>query len=307
MAKNYLVVGEDEYLVAARIKELIAEAGGDDWSLERLGSWEQARERLLNLPMFAGPRIFTVDFTALAAANPDPSQVAELLAGQTNVLIIYARKKPDKSSRLYKAISKQAQLIELSAPKGYQLLNWLTRRAGELGAKIDRRGAETLAYLVGNNLLALENELAKLTAYNPEISEETVRKLVVASVQANIFELVDSVTAGQGAKAQILGEEMLRSGAEAPYILYMLGRQYRLLFRFLFYRQAGHSSQQIQKLLPAMHPYAFEKLSGQARRLDLAACGTALHTILAADYSFKTGRYNGLTTVQMALAKLTKK
>ena len=41
-------------------------------------------------------------------------------------------------------------------------------------------------------MLALENELKKLVAYCPEITEGSVDKLAVPSFQANIFALVDS-------------------------------------------------------------------------------------------------------------------
>lgn len=309
MAENYLIIGEEDFLVDAKVKEFVQKFGGqDDWSLERLSGWNETREKLLDMPMFSGPRVFLLEYEALAEAKPDPSQAGELLAGHENVLIIYTRNKLDKRSRLFKEISKNAKLIEVVAPKRHELTKWVIHRGTELGAtKFEGGAPENLIYLAGTNMLVLDNELRKLISYSPEISVENVRKLAVRDLQTSIFELVDSVVGGQVAKAQVAAEDMLRTGAEVPYVLYMLGRQYRLLFKFLFYRQQGCGSSEIQRLLPQMHPYAFQKLCAQASQLNLKHCASGLHAILEADYGYKTGIQQGAGLLQVLLAKLAKK
>lgn len=309
MAENYFVLGEEEFLVDAKVKELIRRHGGEDeWSLESVSSWEELRERLLDTPMFSESRVFLLEYLDLSASKPDPVQVGELLACHENVLIIYTRGKVDKRTGLYKKLSTSARLIEVVPPKGQELTRWVLKRGAELGAtKFDSNAAGTLVYLAGTNLLALDNELQKLINFNPEISVETVQKLAVRDLQASIFSLVDYVVGGQLAKAQVAAEDMLRAGAEIPYILFMIGRQYRLLFEFLYYRQQGHSSGQIQRQLPSMHPFAFQKLSAQAVNIDMRQCALSLEAILDADYCYKTGRMQGPGLLQVLLAKIAKK
>lgn len=309
MAVNYLIVGEEEYLVDAKVKELILRHGGDDeWSLERLSSWEELKERLLDTPMFSEARVFLIEYQDLCASKPDPGQVGELLACHDNVLIVYTRGKTDKRTGLYKKISSCARLIEAVAPKGQELVRWVMQRGAELGAtRLDSKAAGTLVYLAGTNMLVLDNELKKLINYNPEISVETVQKLAVRDLQASIFTLVDYVVGGELAKAQAAAEDMLRTGAEVPYILFMLGRQYRLLFEYLYYQHQGYSSGQIQRQLPSMHPYAFQKLRAQAVNLDMQKCASSLQTILEADYCYKTGRMQGPGLLQVLLVKIAKK
>lgn len=309
LAENYLVLGEEEYLVQARVWELAKEhAGADDWGRERLSGWEEARAKLLDAPMFSGPRVFLLDYQALAAAKPDPGRVTELLASHENVLILYCRGKADRRTSLFKGVAKEAKLIDLVPPRGYALTRWVETRAKELGAaRIDKRAAEKLVYLAGTNMLALENELNKLVAYCPVITEETVDKLAASSLQTNIFALVDSAAGGQAAKALVLAERMLRSGEGAAYILYMLGRQYRLLFRFLFYREQQKEIAEIQKILPTMHPYAFQNLGAQGAKLSLKHCAFALQAIQEADWELKTGRLAGAALLQKLLVKIAKK
>jgi DNA polymerase-3 subunit delta len=309
MADNYFVIGEEEYLVDAKVQELIHRHGGEDeWSLESLSSWDEANEKLLDMPMFSQSRVFLIEYQDLLAGKPDLGRVEELLSCHENVLIIYTRGKVDKRSGLYKKLSKTARLIEVIPPKGSELIGWVLRRGMELGAtKFDRNAADNLVYLAGTNLLVLDNELKKLINYNSEISVETVQTLAVRDIQTSIFTLVDYVVGGQLAKAQMATEDMLRTGAEVPYILFMLGRQYRLLFEFLFFRHQGHSSAQIQRQLPSMHPYAFQKLRTQATSLDMKQCAFSLESILDADYSFKTGRMQGAALLQVLLVKIAKK
>lgn len=309
MADNYLIIGEEAFLVEEKVKELAQKFGGqEDWSLEKPSSWDAVKDKLLDLPMFSGPRVFIMDYQRLIAGKPDPDGVGRLLASHDNVVIIFSKSKPDKGSRLFKQIAKTAKLIQVSAPRGYELANWLIRRGKELGAsEFTKRAAETLIYLVGTDMMALENELEKLIRYSSEISVESVRTLAVPSAQASIFELVDAVVTGQVAKGQITAENMLRGGTEVPYMLFMLARQYRLLYRYLFYRTEGRKAPEIKGLLPSMHPYAFDKLRAQALKLDLKQCSAGLKAVLEADHGYKTGIMDGAGLIQGLLIKLAKK
>lgn len=309
MAENYFIVGEEDFLVEAKVQETVKKfSGQDDWSLERLSGWHETKAKLLNTPLFAEQRIFLLEYEALAEDKPEPSQVSKLLPRHDNILIIYSRSKLDQRTRLYKEVSKNAKLIPVIAPKRYELTKWVLQRGKELGAtKFEREAAENLIFLSGANMLVLDNELRKLINYRPEISIENVQKLAARDMQTNIFELVDFVVQAQAAKAQAAAESLVRTGAEIPYVLHMLGRQYRLLFKFLFYRQQGWGSAEIQKLMPPMHPFAFQKLTDQAARVNLNQCALCLHTILDADYAYKTGNWQGLGMLQVLLAKLAKK
>lgn len=309
VAINYFIISEEDFLVDEKIKQLLEKhgSGESDWSYERLRDWAETRDKLLNVPMFAGARVFLLDYEDLTK-TADPGQVGRLLAEHENVLLIYARQRPDKRTRLYKELLKQVQLIEISAPKGKELVQWLSQQGLKLGAtKFSAGAAEKLIYRAGTNMLALENELRKLISYSPEISEDNIAALAVPTLQTSIFALVDSMVEGQVAQAQLHAEKLLRTGAEAPYILFMLGRQYRLLFQYTFYQSRGMSPGRIEQLLPAMHPYAFQKLSRQAARLDPKQCAAGLRAVAEADYGYKTGLWRAAEILQVLPVKMAKK
>jgi len=257
--------------------------------------------------MFSEQRVFVIDYALLEAAKPDVAELEQTLAGHGNVLIIYTKTKPDKRTQLFKAVTKLAATEMVSPPRGADLQRWLLNRAKELGAtSMASQAAAELIFLSGTNMLALENELIKVINYNSAVTIDSIRALATRDIQTNIFDLVDSVVQGNTAKALRQMEEMFRSGAAEPYILHMLARQYRLLFRLLFYRQKGYGSPEIQKIMP-MHPFAFQKLTQQAASMELKQCAENLQQLLKADYLYKSGRNQGLHLLQTLTYKLAKK
>jgi len=307
MADNYLIYGDDEFLIQRKVRELaIQHAGQDSWDVEKIETWPDLQDKLFNLGMFAERRVFQASYEVLAAA-PSLDSLGAMLESHDNVLIISAYRKPDKRSHYYKKISSLARVLELNAPKGSELVQWLVKRGAELGArKMDYRAGELLLYLAGPNMMLLENELQKLIAYNPIVDEDSVGKLAVRDFQVSIFSLVDWVMKGDSARALSAVDELISGGAAEPYILHMLARQYRMLFHVLFYRQKGYGTGEIQKLLP-MHPYAFQKLMQQSAGIVISTCASSLHLIAQADYDYKTGRNQGTAMLQVLVHKLAKK
>lgn len=307
MALNYFIIGEEELLVRDAISEICSQHQSNGaWDRERVNSWSELRNKLATQAMFAERRVFIADYAALCESDPNPRDMEDILAGHPNILIVYALEKPDRRVQAYKLLAQVAAVREISAPRGGELIRWVMDRASQLGAGIDRKAAQELIYLAGTNLLALENELKKLLNYSTEITVHNVRLLATRAMHATIFDLVDAVVQGQGARALYLVEDLFRSGAAEPYILHMLARQYRLLFRLQMYRQKGYSYAEIQKMMP-MHPYAFQRLCQQAGQAGLAYCARSIHALAEADWNYKTGARQGLSLLQPLIVKIAKK
>ena len=305
MTDNFFVHGEEEYLVDVKVNELCSRFS-DDWT-EKLDSWEDMQAKLCTLAMFADRRIFIMDYDDLARAKPEPSQLKRVLEEHPNVLILISKTKPDKRTQVFKTVKTAAKNIEVHAPRGSELQQWVINRGMELGAsKVESRAAAELIFLAGSNMLSLENELNKLISYAPIVTVENVRLLATRDIQTNIFELVDSVAEGNTAKALNIVEDLISGQAGFPYILQMLARQYRLLFRIVFYRQQGYGSLEVQNIMK-LHPFAFKKMWQQASVISSSKCAYAIHSIAEADYTFKTGQRQGIGMLQVLTVKLAKK
>lgn len=307
MAENTFVYGDGYSLVQNKVKELKQRfAGEENWSIEEIASWQDFQDKLFTMGMFTQQRVFLLNYEVLNAEKPAPNRLKSLLSGHTNVLIIYSLAKPDKRTQLFKTVNASCTVIEVRALKGAELYNWLLTQAGSLGAEIEPRAAELLIYYAGSNMQTLTNEVQKLSNYDRLITVDNVKKLAVRDLHITIFDLVDSVVQGNTGKALAMVNDLFQRGSGIPYILHMLARQYRMLFRFIFYRQKGYSTGDIQKIMP-MHSFAFQKLQKQAIQLSTGQCAQGLHEICEADYAFKTGEMPGLPLVQMLIVKLAKK
>lgn len=308
MAENYFVYGEEDFLVNEKIAELCQRfEARESWDTETLESWEDVQDKLSTQAMFCEQRIFIFNYEEVIKTKPDPGRVKGILAEHGNVFIMYLKGKPDKRLQLYKITTSVSKVIEVFAPKGDELRQWLVGKAKSMGAtRIDSRTAELLIYLNGTNMRSLENELIKLINYNPEITVESVKLLAYRDIQTSIFDMVDSVTDGNIAKAVRIAEDLYKTGSAEPYLLQMLARQYRLLFRMLHYKQVGHSSAEIQRMLQ-LHPYAFKKMWRQAANLSSKDCANAIHLISESDHMFKTGQRQGLGLIQPLIVKIAKK
>lgn len=307
MPINYFVHGDEEYLVEKRVQELQRKYDdGERWNVETLESWSDLQDKLLTQSMFASARVFICAIQVLEREKPDIDQVESLLSRHANILVFYAKSRPDKRTQLFKLLTKMCTVWEVKAPKGSELQRWVQQKAEESGGHASHEAAGELIYQAGTDMMTLESEVIKLINYDADISVDNVRILAARTIHSTIFDLVDAVVQGRNNRAMNMVEELFRGGAAEPYLLHMLARQYRLLFRLLFHKKKGYGSSEIQKIMP-MHPYAFQKLHAQAASITLGHSAGSLQLISQADYLFKTGQSQGLSLLQGLIAKLAKK
>lgn len=292
----------------SRLRELIQQSGADSADVEVLSSWEDLINKLPVSAMFSSRRVFLMEYSLASKwKEAELSRLETVLQNHANLFIVFERGKPDRRQALFKTLAKVCTINELVALKGAQLQNWLVSKAKEMGAQsVEPRAASEIIALTGNDMGLLSMELEKLVNYSPTIDINSVRELVPVQAEGNIFKLVDSVVTGNKGEALRTAAELLTTNSAAPYVLQMLARQYRLLFRICFHKARGVGSDQIAEMLQ-LHPYAFQNLWRQATGLSAHDCARSLHQIAEADYDFKTGSPNPLALIQTLIYRLSEK
>lgn len=192
--------------------------------------------------------------------------------------------------------SQAKEYLKLDSPG---LTKWVQEEALLFGGKISPRVAGLLIGEVGENLAQLENELQKLTSYDPEISAENVAKLVVGNRFANVFEMVDAFGARNPHKAMLEIQRLVENGESEMYILSMIVRQFRNIAMVKDSKSKGQSEKEIAETL-GLHPFVVKKTLSQASAFSISDIRKAYASCVNAEYKIKTGENPRLVLGLMA-------
>jgi len=213
-----------------------------------------------------------------------------------------------KSNPLLKAIADKAELQEYPLLAAPRLPDWIKQRARLAGTTISDAAAAELARLVGSNLWVLSSELEKLFLFaaGRGIESADVSAVVTASREIGVFELVDAIMDGRSAQALRLLQGFLRDGQAPSYILFMLGRQLRLLVRAKGIMASGHSELVVQDKLK-LYGFALRRTLDQATRFSLPRLKAFYHRLLDTDLAIKTSRYDEDLAISLLVAEACSK
>ncbi len=224
---------------------------------------------------------------------------------ETTDVIFVEREEIDKRSALFTYLKKAATVREFLPREGMDLQRWLHDRAKHLGIKLVPEAATLLIEYVGNDGRALLNELQKLAAYTGEqglIGVEAVRLLVADSGESSVFAFVDALAARQLAAALGLLAELLADGEAPLKLLFMIGRQIRLLLQVKELMEQRMRPEAIASELK-QSPFVVRKAVDQAQRFTGSALVQLHDRLLQLDHWLKTGRIEGETALELLVVE----
>jgi DNA polymerase-3 subunit delta len=189
------------------------------------------------------------------------------------------------TGKLYQYLAKQKFAWEFYPLSVRELPGWINNYAKENNFKISRQATEELAFLVGSDLVQMANELTKLKAYcnDKEVDLESVKLLVRAKFDDNIFNLVEAVARKNKALSMKLLAGQIKNGTHEMMILKMLIRQFKILIQI----KGGASASQV-----GLPPFIFPKAQGQAQGFSAEKLLEAYRRLLELEVSFKSGAKN---------------
>lgn len=193
---------------------------------------------------------------------------------------------------------------------------WIAERARRDGVTIDSAAirllaesapAETAEDGQWHALWGLAGELEKLHLYagGTRISEEDVRRLVLAALETRIYLLTDAVADRKGREALSLLEELLAAGRPAPVLLAAIAGRFRQLLLLRELLDARVPQGTIQEQLGIRNDFQFRRLKDQAGRLSLSRLEAAYHQIVDTDRAVKQGRGDESVSLELLVAELT--
>lgn len=302
----YLFEGPEEYIKREALEALRSKLLPpgletlNDITLEGVTA-RQITDAAETMPMMCQRRIVTVrDWAPLLSAKSknEEDEVRWMQTWLENppdtcALIFYMRQDPDSRKKMCGLLKKKAKAVTFDFLSDAELSKWCARYLKKYGKRISTRALNTLTYMAGRELTRLTGELDKLSAYvdqeRAEIGEEDVRAIVSASLEYNVFEMLNSLIAGDVLAGQQTVNSLLQGGQNPIGILAMMTRQVRQMVHMRCALDAGETAAQVQERLK-LHPYAARQTAKQCARLSAAWLIGLYDSCVESDYAVKSGQ-----------------
>jgi DNA polymerase III subunit delta len=242
LSRAYLISGDEPLLTAEAADAIRAAARARGFTerevhfMERGADWDDVRASAGNLSLFGSRKVLEI---RLPTGKPGVAGAAALVSllqmddPDTLLVILTPRLDRDaQSSAWVKAAEQHGAWIQVWPIDGDRIVSWLRGRARELGLKVANDGLELLAERTEGNLLAAHQELQKLQllASAEPIDADTILASVADSARFDVFQLGESVLAGDTERALRMLAGLRAEGVEATLVLWSLTKAIRDLW-----------------------------------------------------------------------------
>lgn len=321
----YVLHGDDAFAIEAFVAHMRAQMGDPTTADLNSASFDARTATVADvfnavsaLPFLGDKRLVVVDGWLSGLARPAAGQsgkdqlaqvVHQLPALPDWARLVFLERTALKDSHpVLKAAcgDSRAYVKTFHLPKNPR--QWLQKRAAYYEVAIEPGAVEALAAVVGDNLIAADNELFKLAAYVGPAG--TIRAADVAALthyvpEESVFAMVDALGRRDGRTAMRLLHALLGDDRGAGLgLLAMIVRQFRLLIQAREHLAGGggHGS----ALAQALHVQGFvaQKLEAQSRNFSLADLEDIYRTLLDIDRRVKTGQVEAPLALDTLVAAL---
>jgi len=220
-------------------------------------------------------------------------------------VVVFVQSKPDKRKSFYKKLSSKADVKEFVPLSGHALSSWVQKRVTVKGGRISLSVVEYLVTTASNDLWRLKSEIDKLTSHSPGemITNSLIDKLVVPTMEANVFKLTDALGVKNSRQAIRHLHRSLASGDNLQPVFYMIVRQFRLLLQGSGYKNSNpNASATAFAATLKLHPFVARNTMGQLKNFSQPELEQAYAKLLDIDLALKTSGIRVTTDNQDELA-----
>jgi DNA polymerase-3 subunit delta len=242
LLRVYLISGDEPLLTGEAADAIRAGARAKGFTerdvhfLERGSDWDDVRASAGNMSLFGSRRLVEI---RMPSGKPGVAGGAALVAmlesddPDTVFLILTPRLDRDaQSSNWVKAVEARGGWVQVWPIDAERIVTWLRARARRSGLDVTSEGIEILAERTEGNLLAAHQELEKLRliGQDGQITAETILASVADSARFDVFQLGESVLAGDTERALRMLAGLHAEGVEATLVLWALTKAVRDLW-----------------------------------------------------------------------------
>ncbi|OPJ63793.1 DNA polymerase III subunit delta [Clostridium oryzae] len=208
----------------------------------------------------------------------------------------------EKASSRVKKLEKKCETIKVDRLKGDRLYRRVNELFESKGKEINRALLKFFCDHVENNMDIMNSEAEKLIAYTlgREITKKDIMDLLSPTNEDDIFDLVDFLAQKKPEKAINILNELIFRGENIGSIMYMIVRQFRLLFNIKLGVSEGKRKDELAKEL-RLHPYICEKMMAQSGKFTLTQLKNCMHRCLDAEVKIKSSSIDKKLEMEMLI------
>ncbi len=256
------------------------------------------------LPFFAPRRLIVIENSGFFKnANVELAEYLRDLPETTYFLFI--ENEVDKRGKMFKSVKDKGRIVELGTQDLQTLTRWVASLIKKENKKVEEKTVRFLIEKVGEDMQRLQGELEKLISYtygNDVITMADVDAICVTQISNQIFDMVNAVADKRQKQALEYYYELLALKEPPMRILFLLARQFRILYQVKSYDGKGYSNKEIASKL-GIQPFIVTKCTSQARRFSLPLLRSIVEDAVETEQAVKTGRLTDKLGVELFIVK----
>ncbi len=303
----YLLYGEEAYLrrqYRDRLREAIV--GGDEMNCHYYEGKDisigQVIDQAETLPFFAARRLIILENSGLFKAGGE--EMAQYLNSPApTAFFLFVEQAVDKRSRLYKTVSSKGCVVEFPIQDEKTLKRWVLGMVKKEDKKISERALCFFLEKTGTDMDNIHREAEKLFCYcldKEVITEEDINAICTKRIGNHIFDMVSAIADKKQKLALKLYYELLAQKEPPMRILFLIARQFNLLYQVKELRAKGYQNKAIGEKV-GLPGFVAGKYVTQASRFKTQELRRAVEACVDAEEGVKTGKMNDRMSVEMLI------
>lgn len=256
------------------------------------------------LPFFAERRLILFEDTGFFKSSG--SDLADYISDMPETTcFIFIENEVDKRSRLYKAVKAKGHIVELGVQDENTLRRWVQGLVKKEGKTMAQGDVAYFLNKVGTDMENITKELEKLVCYAMDrdvLTRTDIDAVCVTQITSHIFEMVNAVADKKQRKALDLYYELLALKEPPMRILFLLTREYRILFHVKALQKQGYGKNEIASKA-GLHPFAAGRYMDQANRFHSKELRAVIEEGADIEQRVKTGLLTDHLAVELFLVK----
>lgn len=271
----YLLYGTESYFmqdIKVKIEKQFALSDGTNVSVYDL---EETRIQEViadaeEYPFFSEQKLILAYHPFFLKAKPDKSAVDHRLesleqyvenpAAWTTLVLLAPYEKVDERKKIIKSIKKTGQAVACLPVKEWDLSDWIVTLSKEHQIVLEDAVADLLIQEAGTDLSMLRGEIEKLALYAGEgskITLEMAESLVSHQQTSSGLKLVDSLMAGDLAKAIYIFHDLIKLKEEPIALIALLASQFRTILHVKLLKHKGYNQAKMAEVTK-VHPFVIK-------------------------------------------------